>query len=107
MRAFNAIELAGKVEWPVVRPGEFHQSQIFRRTPVALVLRAEVSVSVLLIIRFARDDVDGKPAAGQMVERGYFAREQRRSNKAGPVRNEIAEPFSLHRRIKGNQEPLG
>lgn len=75
MCAFDAIELAREIERPVVRPGELHQLQIFRRPSVALVLRAEISVSLLLVVRFTRDDMDGKPAAGQMIEGGDFASE--------------------------------
>src|SRR5215472_9787935 len=74
MRALNTIELTRKIERPVIRPGQLHQLKIFRRPSIALVLWAEIPVSMLLIIRFARDDVDGKPAASQMIERGDLAR---------------------------------
>src|SRR5262249_60222693 len=79
-------------------------TKIFRRPSIALVLWAEFPVSMLLIIQFPRDDVDGKPAASQMIERGDLARKQSRSNKTRSVRHEIAKPLRLHRRIKGDQK---
>src|SRR5215472_15909536 len=92
MRALNTIELTRKIERPVIRPGQLHQLKIFRRPSIALVLWAEIPVSMLLIIRFARDDVDGKPAASQMIERGDLARKQ--GNQVGAPRDSQAAPFA-------------
>src|ERR1700726_169380 len=55
-RALDGIELAGEIERPLVRPGELHQLEILGPPPIALRLRAEVAVPLLLVIRLAGDD---------------------------------------------------
>src|SRR5262245_13239309 len=95
MRAFDAVELAGEIEWPLARPGELDELEILRGALIALRLRAEVAVALLLLIGLARDDVDGEPSAGQMIEGRDLARHQGRGDEARPVGHEIAEPLSV------------
>src|SRR6266481_9312300 len=91
MRALYAIEVARKIERLFVRPDELHQFQIFRCPPVTLVFGAEISISVLLVIRLTGDDVNRESAARQMIERCDLACQQGRSHEARPVCDEVAQ----------------
>ena len=73
MRAFYAIERAGEVERPLVNPRQFHQFEIFGGAPVTFGLRREIAVAFLLVVGLTSNDMDGEPAAAQVIEGGDFA----------------------------------
>src|ERR1700733_11126732 len=104
MRALHAIELAGKIERLLARPGKLHQFKIFAGAAIPLRLRREVAVALLFVVGLAGDDVHDEPAAGEVIEGGDLARHQRRRHKARPVRNQITEPLGLFRCMQRDQK---
>ena len=107
MGALDAIELACEIERPIARPGKLHQFEIFGGAAIALRLRREIAVALLLVVGLAGDDVQDEPALGEMVEGRDLARHQGRRHKARPVRDEITEPFGPRRRVLRDQKTLG
>ncbi len=107
MRAFDAIELAGEVERLLARPGQLHQFEIFGGAAITFGLRRKIAVAFLLVVGFAGDNVDGEPAAAQMVEGRDLARHQCRRDKAGTMRDQITEPLGARRRMQRHQKPFG
>ena len=107
MRAFDLVEVAREIERPLVRPGKLHQFEIFGGAAIALGLRREIAVALLLVVGLAGDDVQDEPAAGEMVEGRDLARHQGRRHEARPVRDEITEPFGARRRVQRDQKALG
>src|SRR5439155_20377839 len=84
----------------LARPGELHQFEIFRSPPVTLGLRAEVAISLLLVVGLAGDDVHDEPSVGQMVERRDLAGHQGRRNESRPMRYEVAELLCVRGSVK-------
>src|SRR5713226_2429072 len=105
--AADSIEFAGKVKRSLARPSELHQFEVLRRPAVALGLRTEVAVALLLLVGLTRDDMTSEPSAGEVVEGGDLSRHQCRRNEARPMRHKIAESVGVSGRIKGNEEALG
>jgi len=104
--ALDPVEFAGEIEWSLARPGELHQFEIFRSPPVTLGLRAEVAISLLLVVGLAGDDVHGEPSVGQMVERRDLAGHQGRRNESRPMRYEVAELLCVRGSVKRDEEPF-
>ncbi len=102
----HAVELAGEIERLLARPGELHQFEILGGAPVALDLRAEVAVAVLLLVGLAGDDVHGEPAVGQVIEGRDLARHQGRRDEARPVRHQVAEPLGVRGGMQRDEEAL-
>jgi hypothetical protein len=68
MRAADPVETAVEIEGLVGGPGALHQVQVFLGPLIALGLRGEVAVPLLLGIRLAGDDMQGEAAARQAIE---------------------------------------
>jgi hypothetical protein len=62
MGATHPVEAALKVEGPVSGPRALHEMQILLRPLIALRLRREVAVALLLGVRLAGDDVEREAA---------------------------------------------
>ena len=88
-------------------PSALHQVQIFLRPLIALGLRREVAVALLLGVRLAGDDVERETAAGQLIEGCDLAGEQGGRDEARPVSNQIRHPLGPRRRVHGHEEALG
>jgi hypothetical protein len=58
MGATDAVESAIKMKGPVGGPSAFYQVEIFLRPLIALGLRREVAVALLLRVRLASDNVE-------------------------------------------------
>jgi hypothetical protein len=106
-RAAHTIEGAIEIEAALAGPGELHDLDIFGGAPIALFLGSEVAIALLLGVTGARDDVQGDPPLGEVIEGRDLAGRQRRSNEARTVRNQESQPFSTLGGILGDQEPLG
>ncbi len=105
--ALHAIELACEIERFRAGPGELHQLEIFGGAAIALDLRAEVAVALLLLVGLAGDDVDCEPAVGEMIEGRDLARHQGGRDEARPVRDQIAELARVVGGVQRDKESFG
>ena len=64
----DPVESAIEIEGLIRGPSALHQVQIFLRPLIALGLRREVAVALLLGVGLAGDDVERETAAGQLIE---------------------------------------
>ncbi len=107
MGAPHAVEAAIEVEGRFGKPGALHQVQIFLGPLIALGLRCEVAVTLLLGVRLAGDDVQREAAAGQLIEGRDLAGEQSGCDEARPVCNQVRQALRLRGRVHCHEEALG
>src|ERR1700683_3325947 len=67
-RADEPVILALVIDWLVRRPGAAKNFDILVGALVALVMSDEIAVLALFAVVTARDDMNGEPAAAEMLE---------------------------------------
>ncbi len=88
-------------------PDALQDVHVFVGARVAFVLRQRVAVAQLIDIIAARNHVDRRASAGDLIERRELACRQCRRDEAGPVREQETQPFGMCRCVPGQQEPVG
>ena len=79
---------------------------VFIGACVALILGQRVAVAELIDVVPAGDHVHGRAPAGDLIQRGEFARCQRGRDEAGPMREEEAKPLGVRRSGRRKQEAI-
>ena len=107
VRALEPVELALVVEGLVGGERPAQDLHVLGGPPVAVIVRDEVAVPVLVGLVATGDEVNrDAAAAGEVVERRELARHEGRLGESGPVGNEHAQPLGDVQRVRRDREPV-
>ena len=105
--AGEAVEAAFMIDRRAgLGPDALQDVDVFVGAGVAVFLRQRVAVAELIGIVAAADHVHRRPAAGDLIERGEFARRQRGGDEAGAVGDEETQALGVRGGGGGEQEAV-
>jgi hypothetical protein len=105
-RAREAIVFPRMIHRAGLGPDSLEDVHILVCSRVTLVLRQRVAVAQLIGVIAAGDHVDRRTSAGDLIQRGEFARCQGRRDETRPMRDQEAEAFSVRCRRGREQKTV-